>query len=146
MLRGLGAGDKQVGHVDTWTVWVKGENEAVIRACDFVGTDGYPYYQDAAVGDGYAVFWESVRAVREVVDRVKPGTWVWITETGWPVSGPTRGGAVAGRGEAQAYWKAVACSAFERAHTFWFTLRDGGSVPSFGVVDEGFGPVYDLGC
>jgi exo-beta-1,3-glucanase (GH17 family) len=30
----------QVGHVDTWTAWVDGANQVVIKACDFVGTDG----------------------------------------------------------------------------------------------------------
>jgi exo-beta-1,3-glucanase (GH17 family) len=34
----------QVGHVDTWTVWVDSANWAVIEACDFVGTDGYSYW------------------------------------------------------------------------------------------------------
>ncbi|KAK0122571.1 hypothetical protein ONS96_009613 [Cadophora gregata f. sp. sojae] len=36
----------QVGHVDTWTAWVNGANADVIRACDFVGTDGYPYFEN----------------------------------------------------------------------------------------------------
>lgn len=36
-----GACGIEVGHVDTWTAWVDPKNEAVIRACDFVGHDGY---------------------------------------------------------------------------------------------------------
>ena len=40
LLRGLGASEVQVGHVDTWTAWVDPKNEAVIRVCDFVGHDG----------------------------------------------------------------------------------------------------------
>lgn len=36
-----GACGIEVGHVDTWTAWVDPKNEDVIRACDFVGHDGY---------------------------------------------------------------------------------------------------------
>ncbi|MCJ1368547.1 hypothetical protein MMC16_007691 [Acarospora aff. strigata] len=146
MLRGMGAGGVEVGHVDTWTAWVDPANTAVIEACDFVGMDGYPYYQNANINDAYNVFWESVQRTRDVVNRVKPGTWVWITESGWPVSGPTMGAAVAGRNELQQYWSQVACSAFSQAHTFWFQLQDYTSNPSFGVVDANFNPIINLAC
>ena len=142
----VGAAGLQVGHVDTWTAWVDPANEAVIRACDFVGTDGYPYFQNANIRDGYNVFWQSVQATRDVVNRVKPGTWVWITETGWPVSGANFGAAVPSVQNAQAYWKSVACSAFANAHTFWYTLQDFSSKPSFGIVGQDFRPLFDLSC
>jgi exo-beta-1,3-glucanase (GH17 family) len=73
----------QVGHVDTWTAWVSGENIEVIQACDFIGTDGYPYFQNTQannIDQGSNLFWESVQDVRNVVNKVKPGAWVWITE------------------------------------------------------------------
>jgi exo-beta-1,3-glucanase (GH17 family) len=146
MLGALGAGGVQVGHVDTWTAWVDGANAAVIQACDFVGTDGYPYWQGAAVADGYNVFWESVQRVRDVVNTVKPGTWVWITETGWPVAGSNFGNSVPSRDNAQMFWKSVACAAFAQAHTFWYSLQDYTSSPSFGVVDANFNPLYSLAC
>lgn len=146
MLGALGAGGVQVGHVDTWTAWVDSANAAVIQACDFVGTDGYPYWQGAAVADGYNVFWESVQRVRDVVNSVKPGTWVWITETGWPVAGSNFGNSVPSRDNAQMFWKSVACAAFAQAHTFWYSLQDYTSSPSFGVVDANFNPLYDLAC
>lgn len=41
LLGGIGAGHIEVGHVDTWSAWIKPENADVIRACDFVGHDGY---------------------------------------------------------------------------------------------------------
>src|SRR5205814_8687491 len=119
-----GGSSVQVGHVDTWTAWVNSANTAVIQACDFVGTDGYPYYQDSSIDDSANVFWESVQRTRDVVNNVKPGTWVWITETGWPVSGPTMGAAIASTSNAQQYWSTVACAAFQQAHTFWYTLQD----------------------
>ena len=146
MLSTVGGSGIQVGHVDTWTAWVKPENAPVIRACDFVGTDGYPYFQSAQESDGYNVFWQSVQATRDVVNRVKPGTWVWITETGWPVSGANFGAAVPSVQNAQMYWKSVACSAFANAHTFWYTLQDFTSKPSFGIVGQDFRPLYDLRC
>lgn len=34
-----------VGHVDTWTAWVNGSNNAVTDASDFIGVDAYPYFQ-----------------------------------------------------------------------------------------------------
>ncbi|CAF9933959.1 MAG: hypothetical protein HETSPECPRED_009065 [Heterodermia speciosa] len=146
MLWSVGAGKVQVGHVDTWTAWVDPKNKAAIKACDFVGTDGYPYFQDAARKDSYNVFWQSIEATRSVVNSVKPGTWVWITETGWPVRGPTRGKAIPSVAGAAAYWKSVACSAFSQAHTFWYILQDYHESPSFGVVDQNFKPLYDLKC
>lgn len=146
MLWSVGAGSVPVGHVDTWTAWVRPENEVVIRACDFVGTDGYPYWQDSSPQQASDVFWKSVNDVRAVVDRVKPGTWVWITETGSPVSGASRGAAVPSIANAQSYWKTVACRAFNEAHTFWYILQDYNASPSFGVVDAQFKPIYDLSC
>jgi len=146
MLSSMGAGSVQVGHVDTWTAWVNSANTAVIQACDFVGMDAYPYYQNANINDAYNVFWESVQNTRDVVNKVKPGTWVWITESGWPISGPTMGSAVASKSNAQQYWSQVACAAFSQAHTFWFDLQDYTSNPSFGVLDANFNPILNLAC
>lgn len=77
MLRAMG-GAQKVGHVDTWTAWVDGANEAVVDACDFLGMDGYPYFQNAAIGDAAAVFWKSV----EDTENASKGKPVWVTETG----------------------------------------------------------------
>ena len=81
--------------------------------------DGYPYFQGAAIQDGANVFWQSVQATRNAVNSVKSGTQVWITESGWPVSGPNDGSGVPSISNAQAYWTNVACAAFKQAHTFW---------------------------
>jgi len=145
MIRSVGA-NQEVGHVDTWTAWVNSTNNAVIKASDFVGMDGYPYFQGAAIQDGANVFWQSVQATRDAVDSVKPGTWVWITETGWPVSGATDGSAVPSTSNAQAYWTNVACAAFKQANTFWYAYQDYSASPSFGVVDASRKPIYNLAC
>ena len=105
MMWGLGAGSIQVGHVDTWTAWVDTANTAVIEACDFLGMDGYPYFQDASIDDANDVFWTSVNNVRDI----SQGKWVWLTESGWPVSGPTMGSAVPSVANAQTYWWQVMC-------------------------------------
>jgi glucan endo-1,3-beta-D-glucosidase len=78
-----GGSNIQIGHVDTWTAWVNENNVEVINASDFVGTDGYPYFQNTqanSIDQGSNLFWESTQAVRNIVNRVKPGAWVWITE------------------------------------------------------------------
>ncbi|CAG8953434.1 hypothetical protein HYFRA_00010183 [Hymenoscyphus fraxineus] len=144
-----GGSSIQIGHVDTWTAWVDGANEDVIRACDFVGTDGYPYFQSTMsnpIDQGSNLFWESTQAVRDVVNRVKPGAWVWITESGWPSAGPTENQAVANVENAQRYWSEVACAAFAAGHTFWYTLQDFAATPNFGVLDANYNPLYNLAC
>ncbi|MCJ1309921.1 hypothetical protein MMC25_003582 [Agyrium rufum] len=146
MLSTVGASSVQVGHVDTWTAWVNNANKAVITACDFIGTDGYPYFQNTVETNAYNTFWDSVQAVRNQVNAVKPGAWVWITESGWPVSGPNSGAAVPSIANAKLYWKSTACAAFQQAHTFWYTLQDYTSSPSFGVVGANRQPLYDLSC
>ncbi|KAI4180780.1 MAG: hypothetical protein LQ348_005149 [Seirophora lacunosa] len=136
----LGACGIEVGHVDTWTAWVDPKNEDVIRACDFVG---YPYFEGSNIEQGYNDYEKNLKKTRDTVNRVKPGVWVWVTETGWPVSGGMLGSAVASVSNAEAYWKGVACEAFSNAHTFWYTLQDYLSSPSFGVVDANFKPLVN---
>jgi len=146
MVRAMGV-TQEVGHVDTWTAWVDNANEAVITACDFIGLDGYPYFQNAAIGDAYNTFWDSVTATRNQVNAISPGKWVWVTETGWPVSGPNSGAAVASVKNAQTYWRSVACSAFESIHIFWYAYQDYSASPSFGVFGSNGNAIYDLyGC
>lgn len=133
-------------HVDTWTAWAGnyGDMTPVITACDAIGTDGYPYFQstqDNSIGNAYDEFWASVKAV-EAVAQGKP---VWITETGWPSSGPTYGNAVCSVENAESYWKSVGCKAFSTYHTLWFTLDDGTASPSFGIYSNG-APKYDITC
>jgi len=135
----------QVGHVDTWTAWVANATQT-IQACDFVGTDGYPYFQSTGIADAAHTFWSSVDAVRSTVNSVHPGAWVWITESGWPASGPSVGAAQPSTANAQRYWSEVACQAFSSAHTFWYVLQDYTSSPSFGVLDQNYNPVINLQC
>ena len=88
LMAGTAASGNVIGHVDTWTAWVNSSNDAVINACDFIGMDAYPYFQNNmsnSIDSGEALFFDAYHATLGV-SRGKP---VWITETGWPVSGPT---------------------------------------------------------
>jgi len=132
-----------VGHVDTWNSWVTNGSDAIV-ATDFLGTDGYPYFQnteDNSIGNADSEFFASVQAVQAVAQG-KP---VWITETGWPTTGPNDGDAVPSVANAETYWKAVACSAFASFNTFWYILDDYNASLSFGVA-SGNTPKYDLTC
>lgn len=141
-----------VGHVDTWTVYTDPANAALIGKCSFLGVDAYPYYQTNvtnSVANANATFWEAIGNVTAVANNVP----VWVTETGWPVSGPTSGEAVPSVANAQAYWDSVGCSLFGNLNTFWYTLQDApqaDGVPSFGIVGAGSPPsttpLFDLTC
>ena len=149
-IQGTGASSAPVGHVDTWTAWVNGSNAAVIAACDFLGVDAYPYFQNTEsnpIESGYSVFFQ---AYNNTVG-VSTGKPVWITETGWPVSGKTSNLAVASTANAQTYWDDVGCAIFGKINTWWFTLQDSYPTtpsPSFGIVGTTLSttPLYNLTC
>ena len=140
-----------VGHVDTWTAWVNGSNSAVVTASDFIGMDAYPYFQTTmanSIENGNTTFWNAYDATVGAASG-KP---VWITETGWPVSGATSAQAVPSIANAKTYWDAVGCSAaFGKINTFWYTLQDADPTtpnPSFGIVGPTLSttPLFDLTC
>ncbi|KAL8934472.1 MAG: hypothetical protein Q9216_005898, partial [Gyalolechia sp. 2 TL-2023] len=149
-ISGTAMSGKPVGHVDTWTAYVNSSNSAVIDACDFIGTDAYPYFQNTqanSIENGESLFFDAYNAT-VAVSGGKP---VWITETGWPVSGPTSNQAVPSLENAQTYWDRVGCRVFGQVPTFWYTLQDSfpnTPSPSFGVVGTTLSttPLYDLSC
>ncbi|GIJ86562.1 hypothetical protein Asppvi_005451 [Aspergillus pseudoviridinutans] len=139
-----------IGHVDTWTAWVNGSNSAVIDACDWLGFDGYPYFQNTmanSISDAKALFHDAVAKT----EAVAKGKEVWITETGWPVSGKTENLAVANLANAKTYWDEVGCPLFGKTNTWWYILQDASPVtpnPSFGIVGSTLSttPLFDLSC
>ncbi|KAL6722003.1 hypothetical protein ACLMJK_001108 [Lecanora helva] len=150
-ISGTAAGSKPVGHVDTWTAYVNGSNDAVISASDFIGMDAYPYFQTTmanSIDDGYSLFF----AAYDATVNAAGGKPVWVTETGWPVSGPTENQAVPSLQNAKTYWDAVGCARlFGKINTWWYTLQDAFPTtpsPSFGIVGSTLSdtPLYDLSC
>ncbi|KAF7193068.1 putative glucan endo-1,3-beta-glucosidase eglC [Pseudocercospora fuligena] len=149
-IRGTAASGKSVGHVDTWTAYTNSSNAALINAVDWLGMDGYPYYQTVnanGIENAESLFFQSYDATVAVAQG-KP---VWVTETGWPVSGPQSGQATASVANAGTYFKNVGCRLLNGDYNiWWYQLNDGQtdqSATSFRVINADRGsPLYDLSC
>lgn len=149
-IAGTSLSGASIGHVDTWTAWVDGSNSAVINAVDWIGVDAYPYYQNSQendVANGKQLFDDALAATQAAVGSKE----IWITETGWPVTGGAENKAVASTKNAETYWKTVGCPLFGVTNTWWYTQQDADPVtpnPSFGVVGSTLSttPLYDLSC
>ena len=139
-----------IGHVDTWTAWVNGSNQAVIDAVDWLGMDAYPYFQDTVpneISRSNSLFSDALGQTA-AAGGGKP---VWITETGHPVSGRTVGQSVASVDNAERYWREVGCPLFDESNVWWYTLQDAAPDtpnPSFGIVGNELStrPLFDLSC
>ncbi|KAM0263871.1 hypothetical protein ACHAQJ_000906 [Trichoderma viride] len=113
-----------VGHVDTWDAWVNGTNKVVLDAVDWVGVDEYPFYETGkgnAIGNAGKLFNQAYQTTLNVANG-KP---VWVTETGWPITGPSWDEAIPSVANAKSYWDQVGCEIlFNKVPTFWYNLRD----------------------
>jgi glucan endo-1,3-beta-D-glucosidase len=114
---------KPVGHVDSWSAWANESNSAVVDAADFIGTDLYPYYEKDLTNtiDNAKTIFDTL--LKNVTDSAGNKS-VWLTETGWPVSGPNFGSAVPSVDNARAYWERVGCQVFGKMNVWWYNLRD----------------------
>ena len=150
LIKGTSLSGASIGHVDTWTAWVNGSNDAVISAVDWLGMDTYPYFQntiDNNINVANKTFWDAYDASAGAGN----GKEVWITETGWPVSGKTENQAIPSIQNAETYWQDVACSLIGKYNTWWYTIQDAEPTtpnPSFGIIgsDLSSAPLYDLTC
>ncbi|KAI1498838.1 glycoside hydrolase superfamily [Biscogniauxia marginata] len=147
--RGTALEGKPITHVDTWTAWVRPENQGVISAIDFLGHNSFPYFettQPNAIDRAYDNFYSAV-AKTEGVAQGKP---VWVTETGWPSVGPQQRDAVASVQNAKTYWDRVGCSLFGKRNTFWYTLVDANTAQtdlSFALTPRDSPvPKFNLAC
>ncbi|KAK6371505.1 uncharacterized protein PV06_01459 [Exophiala oligosperma] len=144
-IKGTSLGTKPVGHVDTWNVFVNDTNSKVISNCDFLGLDEYPYYQTTdtnSIDNSSFLFFQAY----DRVSAVAQGKPIWVTESGWPTTGPTSNLAVASVDDAETFWQGVACALENRGINFWwYILADEGASPSFGVSSNGK-PLYNLAC
>ncbi|KAK3988536.1 GPI-anchored cell wall beta-1,3-endoglucanase [Cladorrhinum sp. PSN332] len=143
---------KPIGHVDTWTAWVNGSNQAVTNVCDWIGVDAYPYFQSKvsnAIQYNKGLFEDALGQTQAAIGS-KP---VWITETGFPVTGNKSGDAVPSIENAKVFWDEVGCPRFGYTNVWWYTLQDhSGPLQSekvsFGVVGGSLttNPLFDLSC
>ena len=115
--------DIPIGHVDSWSAWGNSSNGDVVDVLDFVGVDLYPYYEDDrdnSIENSKDIF----NKLLSNVTKAAGGKEVWITETGWPVSGPDFGDAVASTENAKRFWDEVGCGIFGKKNVWWYNLRD----------------------
>lgn len=144
--------DKPVGHVDTSLAYNNETNKIVIDELDFLGHDGYPYFEDErltpdnSIEKAQGLFFEGLEKTKAVA-KGKP---VWVTESGWPVTGKIINKANPGLAEARKYWVDVLCKLKGSVNVFWFILNDASPLPdaSFGVIDQAPQEKsrYDLTC
>ena len=146
---GTALGKVPVGHVDTWDVWPNSTIKPVIDAVDFVGVNEFPYYENDKGNDikrAGILFDNAYEAAKAAVGD-KP---VWITETGWPVSGIDWDEAEPSVKNAKYYWDEVGCrQLFNKVPTFWYILRDsnGANKQKFAITkDLSTTPLFDLSC
>lgn len=136
-----------VGHVDTWTAWVNSSNQEVINSCDWIGMDAYPYFQSTtenSIANSKGLFDKAVRDTQAAVGN-RP---IWITETGFPISGKVSNQAVPSLENSKRYWDEVGCSLFGKTNVWWYTLFDGDSKPSFSLISDPLKnvPLFDISC
>lgn len=149
-IKGSCLSDVPIGHVDTWTAFANSSNNAVIEALDWLGMDAYAYFEDTmpnGIENGASLF----KAALDKTKAAAGGREIWITETGWPVSGKDFGDAVASKENARKFWKDVGCPMFGSTNVWWYTLQDSAPdtpSPSFGVIGGELTtkPLYDLSC
>lgn len=137
-----------VGHCDTYKMWNTADGTTVADAADFIGYNGYPYWEGAAPN---AASMEAAATAGlaniTAAGITKP---MWITETGWPVSGEPKGAAVPSVQNAALFYQTVGCGMlFGKYSTYWYTLDDSSlAEPHFGVT-SGPGqssPLFSLQC
>ncbi|KAI0907594.1 GPI-anchored cell wall beta-1,3-endoglucanase EglC [Ustulina deusta] len=142
-----------IGHVDTYDSFLNGSNSAVIPAIDWIGFDGYPYWETTkanSISDAMTRFYDGYDKTVALAGS-KP---VWVTETGWPVTGTTNNLAVANAANARTYWQNIACSLItKKVNLFWYDLQEsqwGTASPDFGIYGAGdlgtLAPRYSLAC
>lgn len=152
-IAGTSLSGAKLGHVDTWQVYVNASNNAVIDNLDWIGMDAYPYFQSTfanSIGAGGDLFFD---AYNQTVAATQ-GKPVWVTETGWPVSGETVNQAVPSADNARIYWEDVTCKLVnDNVNLYYYILQDvqwGNPSPSFGIKPGGdlaqVSPLFDLSC
>ena len=82
-LRGTTLEDKKIGHVDTWTAWMLPTSISTIDAADFLGHNGFPYFENNFPNNSISNALHRFNTALFQTDGVAGGKPVWVTETGW---------------------------------------------------------------
>ncbi|KAK1637687.1 glycoside hydrolase superfamily [Colletotrichum phormii] len=151
----------RIGHVDTYTAWIRPENAAVVKAVKWLGHNSFPYWEfdkQNSIENATNLFASALDQTREVAAQISSACGeekeVWVTETGWPHAGKSQGDAVASVENAQLYWANVGCDLFQTSlNVFWYTLLDSNADQfsqgiEFGLTRNGdvSRPVFNLSC
>jgi exo-beta-1,3-glucanase (GH17 family) len=129
-------GSIPVGTAEIWSIW--GAHPELAAASDFIGAHILPYWDGVSVDEAPAY----VMSRRDELAARFPGKPIWIAETGWPTSGPTRQGAVLSPGNQARFISAFAklaaqarqgYSMFEAYDEPWKAA--GGDTPLWGLFD-----------
>ncbi|KAH8892429.1 glucan 1,3-beta-glucosidase [Thozetella sp. PMI_491] len=148
-IAGTSLANKPVGHVDSWSAWANGSNKAVVEEVDFLGVDLYPYYEKDK-GNTFANSTNVYDYIYGLAEDAAAGKPLWITETGWPASGPTFGAAEASTSNAATYWQNIGCGKlFGRSNVWWYNLRDSNpdNQEKFAITDNlSLTPKFNLSC
>ncbi|KAI0148725.1 glycoside hydrolase superfamily [Xylariaceae sp. FL1272] len=142
-----------IGHVDTYNAFLNGTNAKVIPKIDWLGFDGYPYWETTlanSISNAETRFYDGYNKTV----KLAAGKPVWVTETGWPVTGKQQNQAVASAANARIFWQKIACSLIKKkVNLFWYDLQEaqyGNPSPDFGIYGAGdlgtLKPRYSLAC
>jgi len=131
----LGARNVPVGTADTWTSWVRGDVKDVIKACDVVVMNAFPYWQGVPIAAGVETLRQAIRDTGRAMGWSKP---IVIGETGWPSGGGNFGASQATLENLRRYWKDTMCWLITANYSyFWF---EGFDEPNKGTaVERNFG-------
>ncbi|KAK1657241.1 glycoside hydrolase superfamily [Colletotrichum godetiae] len=151
----------QIGHVDTYTAWIRPENAAVVKAVKWLGHNSFPYWESDkqnSIENATNLFASALNQTRQVAAQNLSACGeekeVWVTETGWPHAGKSQGDAVASVENAQIYWVNVGCDLFQTSlNIFWYTLLDSNADQFSQGIEFGLTrnsdisrPVFNLRC
>jgi glucan endo-1,3-beta-D-glucosidase len=100
----------------------------VIGASDFLGLDADLYSQGVNFVAANTTVWQQVNTMWAISQNKS----VWVTQSAWPVAGPTIVDASVGTGTAQAYYKETLYQASTKLNNFMNYLRDYNSTSSYG--------------
>ncbi|RPA80871.1 glycoside hydrolase [Ascobolus immersus RN42] len=119
----LGATNVPIGTADTWTAFVRPENQPAIQASDIIMVNAFPYWQSASIQDALPLLQE---AIQETVNVIGGKPFI-LGETGWPSAGThvEFSSSVASVQNAADFWRAAACYLTRSQIPFyWFEAFD----------------------